>query len=212
MIYLNGYFNVYNITIKIVVVYSYFWKFWLLKNKFSNGLYTIIFCKIDLQNTYCISIIIIKFNDDDTSLLIFWISLIIDGYTIVLCYTSGEIIDCEFGVCYNCPPEKSVSINSMITFDELDTKLCHALNINHTYTKLNMMFRYPVPFPNGRDTVNYVPLPIWDDGDVSIMFNIVAQSPSPNTIEMYCQTSSIDHHPMPRSFIIPMHIESVGPS
>ena len=62
-----------------------------------------------------------------------------DGYTIVLC-TSGEIVDCEFGVCYNRPSEKGVSINSMITFDELKTKLCYALNINHTYTKLNMVF------------------------------------------------------------------------
>ena len=55
-----------------------------------------------------------------------------DGYTTVLCYTSGEIIDCEFKVCYNRPLEKGISINSMITFDELETKLCHALNINCT--------------------------------------------------------------------------------
>ena len=47
-----------------------------------------------------------------------------DDYTIVLCYTSGEIIDCEFGVCYNHFLEKNVSINSMITFEELETKLC----------------------------------------------------------------------------------------
>ena len=42
--------------------------------------------KIDLQNTYLlygvhVSIIIIKFIDDNTSLLIFWIGLIMDGYT-----------------------------------------------------------------------------------------------------------------------------------
>ena len=46
-----------------------------------------------------------------------------DGYTIVLCYTRGEIIDCEFGVSYNRPPEKGVSINSMITFYELEIKI-----------------------------------------------------------------------------------------
>ena len=135
-----------------------------------------------------------------------------DGYTTVLCYTRGEIIDCEFGVSYNRPPDKGVLINSMITFDELETKLCHALNINRTYTKLNMVFRYPVPFSNGNGTVNYVPLPIRDDGDVRIMFTVVAQSPPPNTIEMYCQTSSIDYHPVPSSFTTPLHIESLGPS
>ena len=53
-----------------------------------------------------------------------------DGYTTMLCCTSGEIIDCEFGVCCNRLLEKGVSINSMITFDELETKLCHALNLN----------------------------------------------------------------------------------
>ena len=31
-----------------------------------------------------------------------------------------------------------------------------------------------------------VPVPIRDNGDTSIMFNVVAQSPPPNTIEMYC--------------------------
>ena len=132
-----------------------------------------------------------------------------DGYTTMLCYTSGEIIDCEFGVCYNRPPENGVSLNNMMTFDELE---CHALNINHTYTKLNMVFQYSVPFPNGNGTVNYISLPIRDDGDVSIMFNVVAQSSPLNTIEMYCQTSSIDHHSMPSSFTTPMHIEGVGPS
>ena len=79
--------------------------------------------KIDLQNTYLlygISIIIIKFIDNNTFLLIFWIGLIIDGYTTVLCYTSGEIIDCEFKVYYNRLLEKGVSINNMITFDELE--------------------------------------------------------------------------------------------
>ena len=44
------------------------------------------------------------------------------------------------------------------------------------------------------------------------MFNVVAQSLPPNTIEMYYQTSSSDHHPMPSSFTTPMHIEDVGPS
>ncbi|KAL6327248.1 hypothetical protein AAG906_016675 [Vitis piasezkii] len=72
-----------------------------------------------------------------------------------------------------------------------------------------MVFQYPVLFPNGRGTVNYVPLPIRDDGDVSIMFTVVAQSPPPNTIEMYCQTSSTDYHPIPSSFTTPMHIESL---
>ena len=69
-----------------------------------------------------------------------------DSYTTILYYTRGEIIDYEFWVCYNRPPKKGVSINSMITFDELETKLCHALNINRIYTKLNMVFNIQFPF------------------------------------------------------------------
>ena len=47
--------------------------------------------------------------------------------TTVLCYINGEIIDYEYGAYYNRPLEKSVSINNMITFDELLSKLCFAL-------------------------------------------------------------------------------------
>ena len=47
---------------------------------------------------------------------------------------------------------------------------------------------------------------------MSIIFTIIVQSPPPNTIEIYRQTFSIDHHSMPSSFTIPMHIEGVGPS
>ena len=132
--------------------------------------------------------------------------------TIVLCYINGEIIDCEFGVCYNRPPEKGVSINNMITFDELESKLGYALNIDRIHTKLNMIFRYLVPFPNGNGHVNYVSLPIRDDGDVSIMLNVVTQSPPPNTIEIYCQTSSRDRGDIPSGFTTLVHIEAIDPS
>ena len=67
-----------------------------------------------------------------------------DGYTIVLC-TSGEIVDCEFGVCYNRPSEKGVSINNMITFDELETKLnCYLiyLNVYNIIIKIIIVYCY----------------------------------------------------------------------
>ena len=88
--------------------------------------------KIGLQNTSLlrgISIIIIKFIDDHTSLLNFWIGLVINNDTIVLYYTNSETIDCEFRVCYNHPLEKGVSINNIITFEKLKTKLCLSLLI-----------------------------------------------------------------------------------
>ena len=100
----------------------------------------------------------------------------------------------------------------MITFDELKSKLGYALNIDRIHTKLNMIFRYLIPFPNENGCINYVPLPIRDDGDVSIMFKFVAQSPPSNTIKMYYQTSSRDHDDMPSDFTTLVHIEVIGPS
>ena len=47
---------------------------------------------------------------------------------------------------------------------------------------------------------------------MSIIFTIIVQSAPPNTIEIYRQTFSIDHHSMPSSFTTLMHIEGVGPS
>ena len=47
---------------------------------------------------------------------------------------------------------------------------------------------------------------------MSIMFDVVAQSPPPNTIKMYCQTSSRDHDDMLSGFTAPVHIEAIGPS
>ena len=40
------------------------------------------------------------------------------------------IIDGPNGVGYSCRPEIGVLINNMITYDELEDKLCHIMSIN----------------------------------------------------------------------------------
>ena len=70
---------------------------------------------------------------------------------------------------------------------------------------------HTIHFPNGNECFNYVTLPILDDGDVSILFSVVAQSPPSNTIKIYYQTSSRDHDDIPSGFITLVHIEVIGP-
>ena len=66
----------------------------------------------------------------------------------IMCYKNGEIINCQNGVCYNCLPEKSVLVYSLIKYDELEDKLCHVMSIDCTYTMLSMIFRYSILMPH----------------------------------------------------------------
>ena len=116
-----------------------------------------------------------------------------DGLITIVCYKNGEIIDGSYSMGYSCPPEIGVSVNNMITYDELEDKLCHVMSIDHAHTKLSMVFRYPILMPIGNGNINYVQLPIKDGADVKLMFHAVAQFPPSNTIEMYLKTCQMDH-------------------
>ena len=81
----------------------------------------------------------------------------------------------------------------MITYDELEDKLCHVMEINCAHTKLSMVFRYLILMPIGNRNISYIQLPIKDSDDVKLMFQVVAQIPPSNTIEIYLQTCLMDH-------------------
>ena len=132
------------------------------------------------------------------------------SHTTVLCYMNGEIIDHPDGVRYSCPPKKAILISNRISFDDLETKICHALSIDRTCVKLRMIFRYPICAANG--SINHVQVPIGDDSDVRVMFNVVEQSSPPGTIEMYLETSPRDHQSLSTSCIRPVDVEVAGPS
>ena len=116
-----------------------------------------------------------------------------DGLITIVCYKNCEIIDGPYGVGYSCPPDRGILVNNMITYDELEDKLCHVMSIDHAHTKLSMVFRYPILMPIGNGNINYVQLPIKDGNDVKLIFHFVAQIPPSNTIEMYLQTCPMDH-------------------
>ena len=116
-----------------------------------------------------------------------------DGLITIIYYKNGEIIYGPKGVGYSCPPERGVLVNNMITYDELEDKLCHVMSINRAHTKLSMVFRYLILMPIRNGNFNYIQLPIKDGDDVKLMFHVVAQIPLPNTIEIYLQASPRDH-------------------
>ena len=77
-----------------------------------------------------------------------------DGLITIVCYKNGEIIYNPYGVSYSCPPERGVLV--MITYDELEDKLCQVMPINRAHTKLSMVFRYPILMSIGNGNINYV--------------------------------------------------------
>ena len=81
----------------------------------------------------------------------------------------------------------------MITYDELEDKLCQLMSINHAHAKLSMVFRYLILMLIGNGNINYIQLLIKDGDDVKLWFHAVAQIPLSNTIEMYLQTCPMDH-------------------
>ena len=58
---------------------------------------------------------------------------------------------------------------------------------------LSMVFQNPILMPIENRNTNYIQLPIKDGEDVKLMFHVVAQIPSSNTIEIYLQTCPKDH-------------------
>ena len=81
----------------------------------------------------------------------------------------------------------------MITYDELEDKMCHVMSINRAHTKLSMVFRNPILMLIRNGNINYIQLPIKDGEDVKLMFHVVAQISLSNTIEIYLQTYPRDH-------------------
>ena len=116
-----------------------------------------------------------------------------DGLITIVYYKNGEIIDGPYGVGYSCPLERVVLVNNMITYDELEDKLCHVMSIDRAHTKLSMVFQYPILMPIGNGNINYVQLSIKDGDDVKLMFHIVAQILLSNTIEMTCRHVQVYH-------------------
>ena len=81
----------------------------------------------------------------------------------------------------------------MITYDELEDKMCHVMSINRAHTKLSMVFRNLILMLIRNGNINYIQLPIKDGEDVKLMFHVVAQISLSNTIEIYLQTYLRDH-------------------
>ena len=106
-----------------------------------------------------------------------------DGLITIVCYKNGEIIDGPYGVGYSCPSERGVLVNNMITYNELENKLCHVMSIDRDHTKLSMVFQYLILMPIGNGNINCVQLPIKDGDDVKLMFHVVAKIPLSNSIE-----------------------------
>ena len=57
-----------------------------------------------------------------------------------VCCKNCVIIDRPNCVGYSCTPKISVLVINMITYDELEDKLCHVMSIDRAHAKLSMVF------------------------------------------------------------------------
>ena len=97
-----------------------------------------------------------------------------DNLITIVCYNVGEIIDGPNVLCYNSPPQKGVLVKNLTKYYKLKDKLCHVMLIDCTDTMLSMIFQYPILISMGDENINYIQLPIKDDGDVRSMFHVIA--------------------------------------
>lgn len=107
----------------------------------------------------------------------------------MLCYINGHMINAPNGICYNSPPSKVVLVRSNTTLNDLVARLCEVLWKGLSQIKLKLVFHYLINL--GDSNFNFVAVPVNDNDDMSLVFNVAIKFPSPHTIELYVEILSL---------------------
>nr|KAJ0220147.1 hypothetical protein LSAT_V11C200089660 [Lactuca sativa] len=99
----------------------------------------------------------------------------------ILCYWVGTTSNGQDGINYSKAPRRAINVNRRIQFDELVDRIYLATSFDKQHHRINLICRYPsVGIGN---VVKYIPLPIKDNDDVGIMFDV---------LRVYQEVSNID--------------------
>ncbi|KAK9099080.1 hypothetical protein Syun_026125 [Stephania yunnanensis] len=101
----------------------------------------------------------------------------------LLCYMNGDMVDGPSGISYTKPPIRHLRSKMGLGYEDLLSFICNSLEIDNEKMILNMAYRYPVYIGSG--TANYVPLQIDDESSLKDAWEIVAELPPPNCMELY---------------------------
>nr|KAJ0224725.1 hypothetical protein LSAT_V11C100037040 [Lactuca sativa] len=125
----------------------------------------------------------------------------------MLCYWGGTTCDGPDGINYSKAPKKAINVNRRIQFDELIDCIYLATSFDKQHHRINLICRYPsVGIGN---IVKYIPLPIKDNDDVGIMFDVLRVHQEVSNIDLYLEepphvdrgeTSFDNNHQVPSTF------------
>ncbi|XP_023741643.1 uncharacterized protein LOC111889720 isoform X2 [Lactuca sativa] len=108
----------------------------------------------------------------------------------MLCYWGGTTCDGPDGINYSKAPKKAINVNCRIQFDELVDRIYLATSFDKQHHRINLIYRYPsVGIEN---VVKYIPLPIKDNDDVGIMFDVLRFHQEVSNIDLYLEVEDID--------------------
>ena len=125
---------------------------------------------------------------------------------ILLCYWGGSICDGPEGVSYNKPPSKAINVQRGIKFNELINQIHVATSIDKQKNCIEVICRYPSGFGK---MMKYIPLPITDNNDIEIMFQILNVYQELSTIDIYLEVETQRHSKIARRCILILILASL---
>ncbi|GJW41445.1 Clp protease regulatory subunit ClpX2, mitochondrial-like protein [Tanacetum coccineum] len=120
-------------------------------------------------------------------------------------YWGGDICDGPEGVSYNKPPSKAINVQRRIKFNELISQIHVATSIDKQKNCIKVICRYQSGFGK---RMKYIPLPITDNDDIKIMFQILNVYQELSTIDIYLEVETQRHSKIARRTQEPSMIEN----
>ncbi|PWA46395.1 MuDR family transposase [Artemisia annua] len=105
-------------------------------------------------------------------------------FVTLVCYWGGEICDGPEGVAYNNFPKKAIKVRCGVKYNEFIDQVQIATSIDKLRSRINVICRYPTVVGK---VMRYVPLPIADDNDVEIMFDVFSLHQELSSIDVYLE-------------------------
>nr|KAJ0206620.1 hypothetical protein LSAT_V11C500279080 [Lactuca sativa] len=101
-----------------------------------------------------------------------------------LCYRDGKIYDGKEGITYDKSPSKAIKVQRGIKFNDLVNQIYFATSIDKQQYHIKVICRYPSVVGK---VMKYIPLPIKDDNDVEIMFDVLSLHQELSNIDLYLE-------------------------
>ncbi|XP_023765763.1 uncharacterized protein LOC111914214 [Lactuca sativa] len=105
-------------------------------------------------------------------------------FVTLLCYRDGKIYDGKEGITYNKSPSKAIKVQCGIQFNDLINQIHFATSIDKQKYGIKVICRYPSVVGK---VMKYIPLPIKDDNDVEIMFDVLSLHQELSNIDLYLE-------------------------